>query len=472
MKKIYLFALCSAVCLSAAADGLRFKSAGFHKRAKRIARTEAAVPVWRPVSQTDYMHDGEDWMEMGKVDFTYDMRGNCVSELADVDGFLYKTDRTFDDNNLPLTVVETESEDGDVWENVSKLSYIYDTKIHDFVTERLGYDWTDGEWVKNYRCETNSITRNGAGSIVELVKSLPMGGVMQPAYKSVWKYASDGKANEYMYYQSYDGIDWMLYDGLSYKDIVWEKTDGQMTVYGDLRELTEGENLLKSAVVCLDGEPDGHYLVEYADDGIGFLIKETTNDIDQIGITTQLEVLDANGSMRYTVTEYFDEDGNILTEPTYISVEQLICDEHGNPLEYSGKETIDGFEEMMASTKYVYLYDDNGNVKEMTSSEYDYEADAYFPMEKIVYGEYVNAATSGIKGMHGSDALVWKHAGEAISVAGAGVKGLSVYTTQGICVKRVAADDSSADVSLSGLQSGVYIIRAEGTGSVYRVVKR
>lgn len=468
MKKIYFWALCSAVCLSASADGLRFKSAGFHKRAKRLARTEAAVPVWRPVSQTDYMHDGEDWLEMGKVDFTYDVQGNCIEEFADVDGYLYKTVKTYNDSNLPLTVIETESEDGEVWDNVSKTSYLYDTKILDFVTERLGYDWSDGEWVKNFRCESNSITRNDAGDIVELVKSLPVNGDMQAAYKSVWNYAADGKANEYMYYQSYDGIDWMLYDDVSYKDIVWEKTDGQMTIYGDLRELTEGENLLKSATVYYDGQPDGHYLVEYPEAGAGFLIKETTNDINEVGVTAQLESLDANGSLRYTVTEYFDEEGNILTDPTYISVEELLCDEHGNPLEYSATETIDGFEELMASTKYAYVYDDNGNVMEMTSSEYDYEEDAYFPMEKIVYGEYVNAATSGIKNVCDGNTAVWKMAGDAVSVSAAGVKGISVFTTQGVCVKRVAGDA----LSLEGLSSGIYLVRADGTGSVLRIVKR
>lgn len=447
MKKFYILGACCAVCLSANAAGHRFKSVRGQKGMKKTFRTEAAAPVWRPVSQTDYMHDGEDWMPMGEISFKYDQRGNCTEELVDEEGWLSKTATTYDDFNLPLTILQTESEDGETWENSGKLTYVYDPKIHDFFTERTGYYWTDGEWVKNYRCEANTITRNNDDNIIEVVKSLPMGESLMPAYKSIWNYGTDGKANEYLYYVTMDGNDWELNDNLSYKDIVWEKTDGQLTIFGDLLELTEGENLIKSATVYYNDEPDGHYIVEYSDGLPGFFIKETTNDINEIGRTTRMETLDANGSFRFTTTEYFDEEGTILAEPTYIAVDEALMDEHGNLALVSQKETYEGVEELVASTKYNYTYDGNGNIKEVSNEEYDYETQTYFPMERTVFGEYVNvAAGTGVESIEAESETV------------------DVYTANGIVIARNL--DKQA---VKSLPAGLYILRSGSKSTKIRI---
>ena len=46
-----------------------------------------------------------------------------------------------------------------------------------------------------------------------------------------------------------------------------------------------------------------------------------------------------------------------------------------------------------------------------------------------------------------------------------------VLHKQGVCVKRVAADDASASVSLTDMAAGIYIVRANGTGATYRLIK-
>lgn len=470
MKKLYAITLCCLVALSASADGLRFKAGHAKKGMKKLARTEGAAPVWRPVSQADYMHDGEDWMLLGTVNFKYDVRGNCTEELVDEDGFLSKTVTTYDEFNQPVTRTESESEDGETWSDTSKTTYKYDSKVHDFFTERMGYDW-DEEWVANYRCETNTITRNADGNITEIIKSLPLGEGLLPAYKSVWKYGTDGKANEYYYYTIGQDNEWELDDDISYRDIVWEKTDGQMTIYGDMLELVEGANLIKSAVVYYGDEPDGHYLVEWSNNDKDFLIKETTNDINEIGATTRMEVLDANGSMRFTVTEYFDEEGNITTEPVYIAVQEATMDEHGNMVAFTAKETMEGVEELVDGQKSTYTYDADGNVSEVITEQYDYETEEYFPMERIVYGEYINVASSGIQCIQTVKDTAWTVRGDEVTATASGLKGLSVYNMQGVCVKRAAADTASATVSLTDLAAGIYIVRADGTGATYRLIK-
>ncbi len=467
MKKFYTFALCLAACLPASADGLRFKSVRGHREQKKALAAEAQAPVWRPASQTDYIHDGDDWMEIGSVAFKYDNRGNCTEELVDEDGFMSRKVTVYNEFNFPLTILDSESEDGLDWTNSGKTTYTYDSRIHGFHTERYSYDWSDGMWVQNYKCETNTITRDDNGNIVELVKSLPLDSEIKPAYKSIWNYGTDGKANEYFYYYMGRDNEWQLYDNLSYKDIVWEKTDGQMTVYGDLLELTEGDNLLKSAVVYYNGQPDGHYLVEYAGTAGGFLIKETTNDISEVGRTTRMEILDANGSVRLTTTEYFDEDGNILAEPVYTDIQEAIMDSHGNMVEYNAKEIVDGVEETVASTRYTYTYDANGNITEKVSDEYDYDSQEYYPSERTAFGEYINAA-AGVDDIRADGYQTdWTITAEAVTATAPGLTGLSVYNLQGACVARVASA-TSATVSTAALAPGIYIIRADGTSAARR----
>lgn len=469
MRKIYVFALCFAVCLSASAEGARFKSVR-GSRAGKIAVKEVAAPVWRPLSQTDYMHDGEDWMEMGTVTFRYDRRGNCTEEIVNSDDMLTRVQTTYNDNDLPLTVIETESDDdGATWTNIGRTSYVYDSKIRDFFVDRSGYDWDGADWARNYRCETNTITRNADGNITEIVKALPYGEEMLPAYRSVWTYGADGRASGYGYYVM-DGSDWALYDDVEYKDIKWHGTDGQMTVFGDLLELTEGANLLESAVVYYQGEADGHYLVEYSDDLPGFLIKETTNDINEVGRTTLMETLDMNGSLRLTTTEFFDEEGNISTEPAYISVQEAMMDEHGNMTQFNLKETYEGTEELVASTIYTYTYDALGNVTEVVSREYDYDSQEYFLSERTVYGEYGD--TAGIGSAGADDAAVWSTEGYAVTARGEGLTAVTVYNVQGVLLGRVAAADGCATVSAASLRPGIYVLHAEGIGSTMRFAVR
>lgn len=469
MRKIYIFALCLAVGMPAFAGAQRFKSGRGKASKNSRLRVEAATPLWRPVSETDYMHDGADWMELGTVTFKYDNRGNCTEELVDEEGWLSKTETTYDEYNSPVLILKTDSEDGETWNNSEKRTYTYDSKVHDFFTERIGYNWSEDEWVKNYSWETNSITRNDDGNIIEVMKSLPLASELKPAYKSVWNYGTDGKANEYFYYVIENDTEWSLYDDLSYKDIVWEKTDGQMTVFGDLLDLTEGENLIKSAVVYYNDQPDGHYLVEYSNGGHDFFVKETTNNINEVGRTMAMETIDDNGSLRLTTTEYFDEEGNILTAPVYIDVQEAIMDSHGNMISFTEKETYEGEEELIAATKYTYTYDANGNPMEVVSEEYDYDTEEYFPSERIVYGEYIDV-TTGVANVTAETA--WSFDGTTVSATASGVTALTVYNLQGTALVRTAADGTSATVSLSNLLPGIYLIHAEGTSSTYRVVKR
>lgn len=412
MKKFYIIALCCAVGIAAQAGHRRFVSQRGNdknilatslkadKGGRLKVMAAAGSEVWRPVSQTEYMFNGVDWDEMGIVNFKYDNRGNVTEESYDEDGVTIVTVRTYDSNNMVTSLLTTAS-DGVTAENREKRTYVYDPIVTDFYTERLGYDWAGGQWTMNHYCDRNQITRDGGNNITEIVKSLLLDTEFIPAYKSEWSYdAATGKADRFDYYANYGGqqITWELDDELSYRDIVWERTDGQMT--GHINELLEGSNRVKQYSVYYDDVLDGHVFVEYSQDHPDdYLMKSTFADPSEVGYTQQVETTDANGSKRITDTEYFDEDGNVTTEPTYQSVEIIKIDSYGNIVSDEILEGYDGDEpELVMGEASDIKYDAKGNPTEVVVSIYDYDSGEYMPDSRIVYGEYsdVSLAVSDI----------------------------------------------------------------------------
>lgn len=441
MRKIYILSLCALMGASAVMADSRFQTRRGTPR-KSVMKAESATPIWRPASQTDYMYIDGEWMELGATAFTYDSRGNAVREdLEDEDG-ISRVVTEFNEYDQPVSVIATAEEDG-VWVNNSKRTYVYDPVLHDYFIERLGFDWSEGEWVRNYYCETNVITRNDDNNIIEIVKSLPFMDSFIPAYKAVWNYdQTTGRANEFFYYSNNAGTEvpeWELYDETSYHNIVWEATDGQMTE-SNFNDMVEGANRVKSCEVYYGGELDGHILVEYSESAPGaYFIKETYADISVVGATSRKEILDDNGSFRLTDSEYFDEEGNPTAEPTYVSVQEVTFDDHGNAILETVTETFEGVTEQVDGSKADYTYDDNGNPTEVVISLYSYDDGEYLPDSKIVYGEYTDVS-AGIDNV----------------LAGKREDGFTVYNLQGTLLLKGASADSMA-----ALPAGLYIINGE-----------
>lgn len=440
MKKFYILSLCALIGASATMAESRFKTRKGATR-KAIIKTEASAPIWCPESQTEYLYMDGDWLELGTTTFQYDSRGNAIQQdIEDEFGFTRKVTE-FNEFNKPVSILST-CDEGDGWENSSKRTYVYDPVVHDLYIERLGYDWVDGEWVKNYYCETNDVTRNDDGNITEIVKSLLMYDEMLPAYKATWGYdEATGQANEfnYYYYNAYSADpSWVLNGNLSFRNIEWAETDGQMTATS-VYEFLQGTNRIKYCDVYYADELDGHFIVEYTDTPGEYLVKETYVDPTVIGATSRLEILDSYGSFRQTDSEYFDEDGLPTEEPTYEMVYEVTFDHVGNLVLETIYETFDGFTEMLDGAKVDYIYDDNDRIVESVVSVYDYDTEEFLPEYKTEYGNYIDA-TSGVDNV----------------AAKAATEGFTVYNLQGILVKRCA---SAAE--LSDLPAGLYIINGK-----------
>ncbi|MDE6629066.1 MAG: hypothetical protein K2K36_06820 [Muribaculaceae bacterium] len=442
MKKFYIFSLCALAGASTLMAGTRFQTRRNAPR-KTAALTETSAPdrLMRPATMTEYLNEDGEWLDLGTTVYTYDARGNAIVQETDGEDGLFRVETTFNEFDKPVLVIGTIEEDGETV-NDNKRTYVYDPVVHDFFTERLAYDWNGNDWTRNYMCETNTVTRNDDGNIVEIVKALPLSNEMVPAYKSVWNYnLTTGKADGFAYYQ-YDSWGaqpgWVLYNQTSYRNIEWEATDGQMTA-SSMQEFLQGANRVKSADVYYDDELDGHFIVEYSSDKPGdYLVKETFADPSVVGVTTVYEVLDANGSFRQTDSEYFDEEtGEPTDEPTYILVQETLFDANGNIASETITETYEGMTELVAGARYDNSYDDDGNLTEVVVNNYDYESEEYYPEMRYTFGEYTDVA-AGVENV----------AADAVAA-----DGFTVYNLQGVPVLRSGSADQ-----LRSLPAGLYIV--------------
>ena len=409
------------------------------------------APLMRPKWEIYYYNDNG-WTQIGRCDYEYDSNGQPVSFVLDDEGDLSTTIMEYDEYGQ-RTLLQTFKGTGENMVNESKRTYVYDPIAHNFCIERMGYDWSGSQWQTNYFCETNEVTRNAAGNITEILKSLPYStGKMVPAYHSVWGYDDPaGEAVSFRYYMNMTGEEtsWILYDNTAYSDIKWDRTDGQLT--GDLLDMIEGANRFSSVTVYYEDQPDGYIFVSYPEgDEPGYKLVMTTNDPDEIGMSEVLELLDADVyTLKYTASEYFDpETGEISAEPTYQFTNITASDSHGNIIYSENYETLAGEEpELVSGEKYELTYDDDGNLKESLLSVYYYDDGEYFEQSRTVYGDYIDVK-SGVDGVYAQSGLLINGLEASADAL------IAVFSTDG---RLVASADGRLDLSV--LPCGMYIVR-------------
>lgn len=450
MKHLYIVALAAALCVPGASAASRFKAKAAKRPSHAAVLKAPAAGTWRPASVTEYMYglvEENEWAELGTTDFTYDARGNVATEkvtYAEEEDAYTITEYTYNENNRILKSETSDFFEGELMPT-SRMEYTWDAIVKDFYTSRMGYDFTGEDWAENYKCETREVSRDAAGNVTGVLTSLPLAGEMKPAYKSVWTYGEDGKANAYEYYgnYSYTGeTEWTLVEGTSYRNITWDATDGQL-VEG-LEAYREGNNRIASAEIYYMDELDGYLFLEYKADKPGdYVLRETYMDPTVAGRVITKEMTDANGSYTITTAEYFDAEGNFTEEPTYVEVNTVVFDETGTLLEnrMDISSSVEGYTALYIEQSEA-VYDENGNLHELTTylgegeGEYGEEvAVELIPSYRMVYGEYTDI-TTGIGNVQ----------------AGAGYPA-TVYNAQGMAVKTIA-DESE----LQTLPAGFYIV--------------
>ena len=446
---------------------IRKSSASFRKSVAPFR--EASAPVMRPSWERMFLYEDGDWTPMGKVTYTYDAEGREICSVLDEGAYVATCSTRYDEYGNRAETIQTVGS-GEETINFARRTYEYDPVVHDYCVNRMGYDWGGDEWVPNYFCETNQVTRDEAGNITSIIKSLPYSATdkLVEAYKSVWGYdAATGQADTYAYYMNMTGStpNWELYLDTEYRDIKWAQTNGQLT--GELMDMIQGDNRFTQATVYYQDKPDGYVFIDYPEgQATGYKIRMTTNDPEEVGMTQALEeIIESGGEKRiiYTKTEYFDDEtGEISSDFTYRMIEEVELDKYGNLVrdeifeQYGGEE-----KELVAGQIVTNTYDEDSNLVTVVSKMYQYDEDTesgeYVEDMCIEYGDYINVAQSGVQGaIAGQGALCIK--GAVVSGDGR----LEVYAIDG---RRMAETIGSVD--LSKLPKGVYIVR--GAAGVVKV---
>ena len=136
--------------------------------------------------------------------------------------------------NMPVSMFKTYSDGGEVWENSSKRSYVYDPVVHNFYTERKGYDWVDGEFEFIVRLAFSPPHRGCSGLDTCLCRMLFGSIGFEPVVHN--------------FYTERKGYDWV--DGEWVKDYYWESNEIVRDDKGNITSLTKYVPLFGGEQCC------------------------------------------------------------------------------------------------------------------------------------------------------------------------------------------------------------------------------
>lgn len=339
--------------------------------------------IWRHTKEAGYSFDGEDWSLEGAFEnITYDARGNKLSELeTDVEGFQYTNLYGWDDNNQQISeyIESIDILNGNT--PISKGNYTWDPVVHDFCTYKQNWDYSSGSWVENYANYRRTVTRNDAGNVTGLSLEMYYINAYEEIEKTEITYnETTGQADCYTLSrleasQVSGNLVWKVKQEA--KDIVWERTDGQLV--REWQSFMMGNNRFKEAAIYYNGELDGYQYVTYTEGKVDYESKET--DIDgNVYVTTTYTTTDDNGSF----TVVYDYMGTVTTS-TYN------YNDNGDLVLFEQYEDDGENVTLLAAERYTYKYDTATGVIVESLTEVKYSDDGdYEPLIKIVYEDFID----------------------------------------------------------------------------------
>ena len=389
----------------AAGSAQAYAQSGFSHKAttalvkKAAAKAAETTPVYKPTHEKEYEYMDGEWLEGGDYNYTYDAKGNILTNTYD-DGFSKtRVTSTYNADDLWTEQVTETAEEGADFVNSERKTRQYDPVVKDLVVELRSYMWNGTEWYAMGNANKRDVVRDEKGNVTGVTISTWYDNQFTPVERTSLTYDELGLTGTWTHETLNYSNEWE--ESQTLKDMEWLSTDNQV-VTNDYMELFQGNNRLKKATAWNGGVQTGKIWAKYDETGatedrtIALTYLKVEGSDEPYGcdsITYKYE--GENGSYTAIQKYYEDQDGDeklTADELTQTIEAKVVFDEHGNNT--LAEQYEDG--ELTAGTKNEYTYDPaTGAQAELVTYEYNYDTKAYEPFVKIVSDQYVDI-TAGI----------------------------------------------------------------------------
>lgn len=384
-----------------------------HVRPEKVAEAKQKAPETsmniselasklKPTFTKTYGWNGRRWVEDDAITYTYDAKGNPVSEVTlDGEGDYTRTEYVYNENGKVTYKESKVSRDGVNYTNYKKTEFEYDPILTNVITRRTEWLWMSGDWLLVGNNYERRITRNENGNVTSVVIAVLFQGYYDPTQKLDITYGDNGEATTISeQLLNYDGKEYFWEQGLKISDIEWETTDGQ--IY-NAEMLFLGKNKIKSCHYNDGNDTDVDVTAEYSAENESYwVVMEGNMKGLPVVSTTAYRPLKNDGSIsEVTITymgeivynsraeEEYDEWGHLLLssdmemEDDEIEEERVIgtveYDESGVPVSYTVREEEVDHATGEVETTYVFRAEYYDYV-DVTTSVKDLDADIDAPV--------------------------------------------------------------------------------------------
>lgn len=385
-----------------------------------------ASAKWVAKTQKAYGWNGSAW----QLDETYRCTYNNITGLKttqtvmDADGSVNRETYTWDVNGMLKTrLSEYARSSVAAFQQTQRLTRTYDDRLTSFITFNDQQNYQNKEWVPSNSYK-QTITRNADENITRMERAVYFLGIYDPTFHIDIEYGDDGKATaittEDLAYD-YPSQSYYWKPGSSYKDIVWESTDGQIV---SIDNLFDGANRIKSATATINGQ-ECQITADYADDGSWTSTRTLFDEDMDMDLEEKIEYTptDSYGSSIVVITMGYLNEGAPynIEQYTYTykySPEGLLLLEDAVFSNSEGTEILSRIE---GSIEYGEEY---GYPLSWTVSEYDPESGVQVNSLRAEYSDYVkvgdDSAIESIETGSAEPAPIFDLQGRAISAPARG----------------------------------------------------
>jgi len=402
MNNFILFLLCAAIAEPCAGAATRknaptiFKHASIESHAanagKKYFRSPEHKAIWKPVTQKVYGWENDEWILNETYVTEYTSTGLvAVDDITDFEGAVLRQINEYNENGMLTSQLSRVSEDGENFENSERLERKYDERLTSVITENYQWMWTGTDWNQqgiNYR---RIITRNADGNITSCVIATLYMGEFDPSQRIDITYGDDGKASRIEESQlAYNENDQFVWETSTIcKDIVWDRTDGQITT---TENLFMGANRIASAVfVDGDGE-ETNITATYFPGSEKYELHLTIHSEDGDIEGTQVYTPAENGGYTMVSRTDYVAFGDILSSEIYTETESY--DDYGNLMLYDVTFSDGGtYTETVEHTEGSVEYDStNGYPLVYTQCNYDWDTEEMVNTIRVEFSDYTDVA--------------------------------------------------------------------------------